>query len=164
MKRYSVTRRLFVQIILTVVIGALVVTSIDLVGQYRLARRLQSRDEALIEENVVPVLSYMLWVLNEEQVKLLVGSLVERPEIVAVEIELEDGTLRFGGPEDERSAARSQQRVSWSLSYARAGQEVPLGRLTVVFAPAVQCAFGTRPFTAGLLPDLAALFVIVVFV
>lgn len=98
--------------------------------QRSFARQMIERDIDRIERNLVPVLSYLVWVLNEEQASQLAASLLANTSVIGVSIELAEGVTLFADGEENAAAGRTYQTV---LSYETPDERRQLGTLTVRF-------------------------------
>lgn len=164
MKRYSISRRLFVQIVVTILVAGTATTAVDFGNQLQIARELRDRDVDLIENNILPVLSYLVWVLNEEQAEDLARSLAERPEIVRVSIALEDDSVLLDLSSHGNLDGHDHFQMTWPITHFRGGDNVPLGTLRVQFATLLESVVANRIFVWSLVPDLLLLLLVVLVV
>lgn len=162
--RHSISRRLFIQILLTIMVGAAVVTALDLIHQYRTAVNLQERDRRQIEQHIVPVVSHLVWVLNEEQVRQIARSVFERAEVHGVTVTLDDGTTLFEMHDPENAAHGEPRVVVWPLEFSRGTETMRLGTLEVEFASVRHYAFGADGLAFRLLPDTLVLAAVILSV
>jgi two-component sensor histidine kinase len=164
MKRYSISRRLFVQIVVTILVAGAVTTAIDFGNQLQIARELRDRDADLIENNILPVLSYLVWILNEEQAEELAWSLAERPEIARVSITREDGSMFLSLHSHEHLDGHAHYQRTWPITHFRGGESVALGTLQVEFTSLLESVVTNRIFVWSLVPDLLLLLMVVLIV
>ncbi len=140
----------------TILLVAFAVAAVAVGTQYHLAVVEHQQDRARIEQNVVPVVSYLLWVVNREQTLQLGRSLAENPGIVGVSITDESGDALFAALPDSTPNRIGPIVASWPLLHVREADVIEIGRLEIAFRNPWRSAF-TPAFVLLLFADLLVL-------
>jgi two-component sensor histidine kinase len=133
MPRFSIVRRLSLLVTVLVVSGTFVVVTVQMVGRYQATLRVVENDREQIEHNMVPVLSYLVWVLNLDQSSRIADGIREIPSVAGVTIDLAEGGRLYHWVSENRNDLDGGDSVTWDLQYTRGDEVIDMGVLTVVF-------------------------------
>lgn len=122
-------KRLIVMIILFSSLITLVSTAVQLLVDYRQQRRDMDSvlDTAMI---YVPIISDSVWALDKVQIELVLGALVQMPNIVQARVETADRKLEWSAGKDTQSANVVKRR--FALYRTVRGKPSPIAVLEVV--------------------------------
>ncbi len=164
-RRFSIFRRLSILVAITLFLTATLVVGITVLNQYELEQRMQEREMERIERNVLPVVSYLVWVLNTEQTVQIADSLSQMTGVAEVVIEDEEGQVIYSSSDENTNSALASRTMRWELRHTRGDEEFELGHMRISFLPPRQSLFAGTPLLFTLLLELIVLFVpIVLFV
>ncbi len=165
MKRESISRRVTVTMSVLLLTAAIVTTVVSIWNQYRVARQILHRDRETVEQNITPVLSYLLWVLNEEQANQVAQGLLDKTGIVRVRVVLHDEAILLDLADDtERPASLTPEVVHHPLVYTRGDETILVGTLHVAFLHPWRYVLENAPFITEVLIDLLITGVFIVLV
>ncbi len=126
--RSPLARRLIIAIVLFSLAITLLLTVVQLYGQYRHAMSGIEDDLRQIEQVHLKALSRSLWATNEKDLLLQLEGIVQIPNFEYV-------AVREGGKLWAQAGARRSTSVierNYPMTYPQPGREIPLGTLTVV--------------------------------
>ena len=127
--RRPIARRVTNLLIAASAVSALAVLAVALSHQLNVSRSILANERDLISSSTVPVLSHLVWVVNEEQTIQLVTGLAQQNTITAARLEAE-GMQPIAIRTDAFRGERDRLH-SWPLIHLRDGQELRLGTLQV---------------------------------
>ncbi|MFN2312571.1 MAG: sensor histidine kinase [Spirochaetia bacterium] len=158
-------RRLSILVAGTLFLTAALVVTITVWNQYQLEQRLQEREIARVEQNIVPVVSYLVWVFNTEQTVQIADSLSQMAGVAEVIVDITDGQVIYASSVPAEEARTATRTVRWELTHIRGEEELQLGHMSISFLPPRQSLFAGTQLVVTLVLQLIALFIpIILFV
>lgn len=127
--RRPITRRLMRLLVAATAVSVAAVLGVALTHQLNVARTVLQNERDLIASSSVPILSHLVWVVNEEQTIQMVTGLARHPTINAARLDAEGMnpiTIRTESFREHRD-----ERYAWSLVHYRDGQVLVIGQLEV---------------------------------
>ncbi|TVR89863.1 MAG: sensor histidine kinase [Spirochaetaceae bacterium] len=155
----SIFRRLSILVAGTLFLTAALVVGITVFNQYQLEQRMQEREIERIERNVLPVVSYLVWVLNTEQTVQIADSLSQMAGVSEVVIEDEEGQVIYASATAAVEGTPEPRTVRWELKHTRGDEEFLLGHMSMTFLPPRQLIFAGTQLLLTLLLQLVVLFI-----
>ena len=162
---FSIFRRLSILVAATLFLTAALVVTITVWNQYQLEQHVQEREIARIEQNIVPVVSYLVWVLNTEQTAQIADSLSQIAGVAEVVITIKEGQVMYSSSVSAEEARTATRTVRWELTHIRGDEEFELGHMSISFLPPRQLLFAGTQLVVTVVLQLIVLFIpIIIFV